>query len=150
MENLGMVLLFSVCCGHRNEGFCNVPNACPAPACHGGSIQPNKSSGGSAEGRLNKAHPICPEAIVIFRPDWTNIGSCTQCSGARRTPKAGEAVPWDDNSTRRLPRWLRNTIHPRTVIGIPPGRRVRRQGRPPASREPTGEARKGRMVWSKR
>jgi hypothetical protein len=64
---------------------------------------------------LNKAHPICPETIVIFRPDWTNIGSCMQCSGARRSPKAGEAVPWDDNSTRRLPRWIRwspNRVHP--------------------------------------
>jgi len=27
------------------------------------------TSGGSAEGRSIKAHQICPEAIVIFRPD---------------------------------------------------------------------------------
>ena len=113
MENLGVVQSFSVCSGHRNKSFCNVPDACPAPACHGGSIQPNNAQEGLQREDRSKRTNL-PGSNRDFQ---AGLNQHRLVARNARELAAGEAAP--DDSTRgrggrgaRLLRWSTNRVHP--------------------------------------
>ena len=94
MENLGVVQSFSVCSGHRNKSFCNVPDACPAPACHGGSIQPNNAQEGLQREDRSKRTNL-PGSNRDFQ---AGLNQHRLVARNARELAAGEAAP--DDSTR--------------------------------------------------